>query len=140
MPGFKFIIISIDRVLLGKFWRVALSALMLSGLAACSSQECPLTIDQTTVIDKKQLDSTTYYLVKRISGWHDKTIIIELFDKKPEYDNCNENIVMPIIDDSIEMDMQIESFMINLQTKQFEIKYAKMQDASKSAPILLNFK
>lgn len=76
---------------------------------ACGDQatECPLTLDQTSIIDQKEVNGTTYYLVERISGWHEKTIIIHLFDKKPEFDKCNENIVTPIIDDSVSTDLEV---------------------------------
>ncbi len=92
---------------------------------ACGDQatECPLTLDQTSIIDQKEVDGTTYYLVERISGWHEKTIIIQLFDKKPEFDKCNENIITPIIDDSVSTDLEVKTFLIDLKSKEYVIEY-----------------
>ena len=127
--------------------RAIVILLLLSGIVACTDleqsdlkQECPLILDQTSIIDEKKHEGVTYYLVKRISGWHDKTIIIELFDKKPSYDNCNRNKFPPIIDDSIATDMSIESLEINLIKKQFEIKYSDTNKSGRIVPTILDFK
>ncbi len=112
-------------------------------IASCGDQttECPLTIEQTSIIDQKEFKGVTYYLVERISGWHEKTIIIQLFDKKPEFDKCNENVSTPIIDDSVSMDLEVKSFLINLESKQYEIEYGgDYESAKQTSKFKLNFK
>ena len=122
----------------------ALSAfLLLCLIASCNNQttECPLTLDQTSIIEQKVHNGTTYYLVERISGWHEKTFIIQLFDKKPEFDKCNENIIAPIIDDSVSTDLEIKSFLIDLESKQYEIEYGgNSKSQIQTLKFKLNFK
>lgn len=123
--------------------RVLCSVLLLCFLTSCDSKskECPLTIDQTSIIDQKEHNGTTYYLVERISGWHEKTIIIQLFDKKPEFDKCNENIITPVIDDSVSTDLEVKSFLIDLESKQYEIEYGGDSETEmQTLKFKLNFK
>jgi hypothetical protein len=62
-------------------------------MTACSEQSqdkmaCEITVDSVTIIDSMKVDDTTYYLVHRISGWRDKTEILELYSSKPVFDKC----------------------------------------------------
>lgn len=86
--------------------------------------DCSISVDSVTTIDTKSVGTVNYYLVLRISGIHDKTEILELFDQQPQYNNCNENIIPPIVADSIESDMEISSFMIDLKDRHFMIYYS----------------
>ena len=52
-------------------------------LVSCSDQSvetepCAITVDAVSIIDSLKLEDTTYLLVHRISGWSDKTEILEL--------------------------------------------------------------
>lgn len=123
--------------------RVISILIFLCVIASCGNQntECQLTLEQTSIIDQKEFKGVTYYLVERISGWHEKTIIIQLFDKKPEFDKCNENVSTPIIDDSVSIDLEVKSFLINLESKQYEIEYGgDYESAKQTSKFKINFK
>jgi hypothetical protein len=109
---------------------ILISLLLITACVGCGDSkstafsECSMSVDSVTTIDTKSVGSVNYYLVLRISGFHDKTEIIELFDQQPQYNNCNENIIPPIVSDSIASDMEISSFMIDLKEKHFVIDYS----------------
>ncbi len=90
-------------------------------LYACSKDsevkvECPLTVDTFTVLLTKQYEGKEYYLAKRISGWHEKTVIIQLFDRKPRLGECNEDLVKPIFEDSIDTEKPLEKMSVDLKS------------------------
>ena len=103
--------------------------------------ECSMSVDSVTTIDTKSVGAVNYYLVLRISGMHDKTEILELFDQQPQYNNCNENIIPPIVADSIASDMVINSFMIDLKEKYFDIDYSdKSPQPNQAKELKIQFK
>ncbi|WP_444996088.1 hypothetical protein [Aliikangiella sp. IMCC44359] len=87
-----------------------------------SNTECPITIDTVSIIDQKLYEGTHYYMVLRISGWHEKTEIIEVYDQKPQFDRCSVSITKPIIHDSLDANY-INSFLIDLEAKEFIVEY-----------------
>lgn len=106
-------------------------------LASCTQddpelQECPITIDSVTVLLTQTHNGSDYYLVKRISGWHEKTEIIQLFNQKPELDRCNEDTVKPIFEDSIETDKNLKALKADLKNEEFELIYDNGQDYSEN--------
>ena len=44
-----------------------------------------------------------YYLVHKISGWSDKTETLELFDSKPDFDNCSKSDIEALYAVTIEL-------------------------------------
>lgn len=120
------------------------SAIVFSiALASCAQddpelQECPITIDSVTVLLVQTHNGRDYYLVKRISGWHEKTEIIQLFNQKPELDRCNEDTIKPIFEDSIETDKNLIALKADLTAEEFQLIYDNVQDYSEN--ILLDLK
>lgn len=120
------------------------SAIIFSiALASCAQddselQKCPITIDSVSVLLTQTHNGRDYYLVKRISGWHEKTEIIQLYDRKPELDRCNENTIKPIFEDSIETDKSLIALKADLTTEKFELIYDNRQAYSED--ILLDLK
>lgn len=103
--------------------------------------ECSMSVDSVSTIDTKSVGAVNYYLVLRISGMHDKTEILELFDQQPQYNNCNENIIPPIVADSIASDMEIKSFMIDLKDKHFVVDYTdKSPQPNQAEKLKIEFK
>ncbi len=99
------------------------------GLTSCSDDAdsnapCPLTVDTVKVLQTKELNGTKYFLVKRITGWHDKVIVVQLFDKQPELGPCNEDIVMPVFEDSIETDESSVTLRADIKNKEYKFVYA----------------
>lgn len=114
-----------------KFITLLIITLVSAFCVSCGKQEieCPIILDQVSIIDQQDFNGTTYYLVERISGWHEKTIIIELFDQKPEFDRCNESIMKPIVDELVSTDLEVKSFSIDLEKRQYEIDYGGQSES-----------
>jgi len=121
---------------------------LISTAISCSEQvdessaeaECAITVDSTSIVDTSVHNDKTWYLVLRISGWHDKTEIVQLFDKKPRLDHCNRDLVAPVIEDSIAHDLSIKSFRIDLKNKEFVIDYIEIPaDTGREMDIKLVF-
>ena len=99
---------------------------LLASVASCSKDvenECPITIDTTETLLSTTHHGKKYYLVKRISGWQDKTEIIQLFDQAPKLGKCNEDLVPPIFEDSLEHDKALARITANLKTDTFQLFY-----------------
>ena len=90
---------------------------------ASEAEECPITIDRVSILDHLQYEGRTYYLVYRISGWHDKTEILELHDGKPEFDRCSRSIFKPIYGDLLETDQTITHVYLNVKAGELDIQY-----------------
>ncbi len=60
---------------------------------------------------------------------------------KPEFDKCNENASTPIIDDSVSIDIEVKSFLINLESKRYEVEYGGDSEIEmQTSKFKLNFK
>ncbi|MBL1433712.1 MAG: hypothetical protein COB94_009785 [Gammaproteobacteria bacterium] len=61
-------------------------------ITACGQNKCGFGIniaaDQLRLADTINDNNKTYYLYTRTTGWTDKTIFFELYDKEPEFDQC----------------------------------------------------
>ncbi len=97
-------------------------------IASCSDQdaevdECSITVDSVEIIDSKVFDDKSYYLVHRISGWHDKVEILELYDEKPVFDTCSKPSVEPIDGDSLEMNKSVSHVFLNIKERKLHVVY-----------------
>lgn len=116
---------------LSRLKKLTLCSSLIFSLCACSKDsekiaECPPTIDTVEILLTKHHKDKEYYLVERISGWHDKTTIIQLFDKKPHFGECNEDLVKPIFEDSIELEKSLAKISIDLNNKQYKLVYGDL--------------
>ncbi len=102
-------------------------ALILISCTDSKEKACPLTIDSVEIVDTKMYEGKTYALVRRITGWHDKVEVLQLFDQEPKLDDCRRDLVKPIIEDSLERDLAIVDFVINLEKRTFEFRYEKTE-------------
>ncbi|PCH59950.1 MAG: hypothetical protein COC05_05725, partial [Gammaproteobacteria bacterium] len=59
-------------------------------ITACDPYGCSFDIagDQLRLADTINDNNKTYYLYTRTTGWNDKIVFFELYDKKPEFDEC----------------------------------------------------
>jgi len=61
-------------------------------ITACGQNECGFGIhiagDQLKLADTINDNNKTYYLYTRTTGWQEKTVFFELYDQKPEFDQC----------------------------------------------------
>jgi hypothetical protein len=123
-----------------KYFVVLAFMLFVVNLISCSdsSSSCPLTVDTVEILQTKEFEGTKYYLVKRITGWHDKVIVIQLFNRQPKLDPCNKDIVMPIFEDSIEMDKSSVKLLADIKNNKYEFIYG--DKLSSDHPITLEFK
>ena len=97
--------------------------LLFSCFDADEDNSCSITIDSVNIIDSVSTKNKTYYLVYRISGWSDKTEILELYDKKPTFDHCSNSNIEPVFGDSLELTKIVSHVYLNLNQNNFEIKY-----------------
>ena len=65
----------------------------------------------------------TYYLVHRISGWSDKTEILELYNVKPHFNHCSISQVDPLYGDSLALSKTIAHVYLNTQENKLDIEY-----------------
>lgn len=59
----------------------------------------------------------------RISGWSDKTEILELYDAEPIFDHCSKSNIEPVYGDSLEMSQTIIHVYLDTKKKQLDIVY-----------------
>lgn len=85
---------------------------------------CELTIDTVSIIDQRKVADVTYYLVLRISGWHDKTESLELYDAKPGFDQCAKSNVEPIDGDSLDLEKPVSHIYLDSKNKLLYIEYS----------------
>jgi len=82
-----------------------------------------MTVDTVNIIDEKVVGNNKYYLVLRISGWHDKSEIVELYNEKPSFDLCSISDVEPVYGDSLELDKTVTHLYLDVETKSLNIEY-----------------
>ncbi len=74
--------------------------------ASCSDSNsvsrCSLTSDSVSITSSLSVEEKTYYLVYRISGWHEKIESFELYGTEPSFDNCGESTIAPLFGESID--------------------------------------
>ncbi len=58
--------------------------------AGCDYNDCSFDIagDQLRLADSIEQNNKTYYLYTRTTGWQEKVIYFELYDKEPSFDQC----------------------------------------------------
>ncbi len=122
-----------NTVVSKQFRKVSFSLILLLGVLSCTQgdnnkEECPITIDSVTTLLTQTYNEREYYLVKRISGWHEKTEIIQLFDQLPILNKCNEDTIPPIFEDSIEIDKSLIQLSADIKNNIFELIYAESGD------------
>lgn len=86
-------------------------------------QVCAITVDSVSIIDSLVSDGTNYFLVYRVSGWNDKTEILELYDSRPIFDHCAISNVEPVDGDSLEMSKLISNVFLNTKDNTIDIVY-----------------
>lgn len=101
-------------------------------LVACSDDtsqldECPITIDTVSIVDTKVVDGISYYLVHRVSGWSDKTEILELYVKKPTFDHCSKSNIDPVFGDSLPLTMKISHIYLDAINNSLKFEYDEGQ-------------
>jgi hypothetical protein len=114
-------------------FKLQYSVLFLFIIISCSEQNiesepCAITIDSVSIIDTRKVGDISYYLVHRISGWNDKTEILELYDSKPEFDHCSKANIKPIFGDSLELTLPVRHVFFNTKEKLLEIEYKEERE------------
>lgn len=108
--------------------KIFVTMFMMVLLMACSDsgskpKVCDAPVDTVSIINELKVDTAVYYLVHRVTGWHDKSEIIELYDRKPTFNNCAKSDIEPVFGDSLDLDSTVSHIYLNLKTKQLNIKY-----------------
>lgn len=122
-------------------WLTIGLGLIFISILGCSNdeKECPPIVDSVSIIDQSSLNDNSYYLVLRITGFQDKTEILQLFNQKPLFDSCNESQTKPLIEDSLE-DYAIKDFSVDLTLAKFLIEYDTQHEASNRQSLKLKIK
>jgi len=107
---------------------VAAVAVAVLSLRACWNADlehrCPLTTDSVSIVDALSTNNTDYHLVLRISGWHDKVEILELYDQLPTFDQCRGSTTPMLYGESLELSQTVKQIYLVPQQQRFEIDYA----------------
>ena len=61
-----------------------------------------LTSDSVAIIDILPVNRQKYYLVYRVSGWHDKIESFELYNTQPIFNICGKSTIQPLFGESID--------------------------------------
>jgi len=70
--------------------KASIIVLFYFSITACDPNDCHFDIagDQLRLADTINDNNKTYYLYTRTTGWNDKIVFFELYDQKPEFDEC----------------------------------------------------
>lgn len=111
-------------------------------VSACTSPDldCEGTNgDILKVVDQQLHGETNYFLARRISGFQDKVISLELYDIAPNFDECSKSQYSPIFANSADYDDRpITGLKVNEINQTFEIIYGAVGE--KEGIIKLVFK
>jgi len=110
--------------------------------SACTSQEldCEVTNgDVLKVVDQQSHNEIHYFLVHRISGFQDKVVSLELYDREPDFDKCNKSDYSTIFANSVDYDDRpITGLKVNITKQEFQVSYGDVGE--KEGAIKLIFK
>lgn len=113
------------------FIKIVILLTVTSFLFGCSdstTHECFIR-DQVTLLDEQHINGESYFLVLRIGGWHEKIEHLELYDKAPEFSDCNLSKFDPIDAQSLELNNQYVAD-VYLKNKKLHIIYQTGDDNS----------
>lgn len=110
--------------------KIIASSILMMLIVACSdssdqTKACEAPVDSVSIISNLTVNGTTYYLVRRVAGWHDKVEILELYNQMPIFDQCAKSHVESIFGDSLELDSTVSHVYLNPITKKLNITYIK---------------
>ena len=99
---------------------VVIAAMLLS---ACSDNtpDCFIS-DQATLLDERKIKGDQYFLVLRITGWHDKVESLELYNIKPEFGDCGKSKTKYIDEHSLQLENQFVS-KVRVKDTKLQITY-----------------
>lgn len=114
---------------------LALACLACSPKGEPLNSECPPILDTVETLLTQAYEGKNYVVVKRITGWHDKTVIIQLFDQSPRLGQCREDLVTPVFEDSIEQDKPLLKLKADIVNNDYSFVYGN--DDATPAPFTL---
>ena len=126
--------------------KLFLGITLFMALISCSDNgaekdACPLIIDSVAIIDSMKQGDVTYYLVHRIAGWHDKTEILELYNRKPIFDHCSRSNIEPIYGNALEVEQAVSHVYLNIKDGVLELVYKDgVSDKTHNAGLKLELK
>ena len=74
-------------------------AVLMTGLTGCQPVSCPgdfLGQDQLSLLDTIDMSGTNYHLYARQTGFQEKLVFLELYDRGPVFDECEHANVDPV--------------------------------------------
>lgn len=105
---------------------LVVGAVVLSACTERASQaegDCPITLDSVYTLDTLEHGEAAYYLILRVAGWHDKTEVLQLFDRQPSFDQCNRNTISPVFDDSLDPNLAVDALLVDPVNDEYSIRY-----------------
>jgi hypothetical protein len=107
------------------------SAVLVSGCSDSTTPGCFVS-DEVTLLDERRINSERYYLVLRVTGWQDKVEFLELYDKQPEFGDCNRSKFAPIDAQDLALNNQYVSEVV-LKNRKLQIIYKSGKDKTHPA-------
>lgn len=102
-------------------------------ISSCSEKGCEdLVLDTIKFHDTITTDERTYYLYSRTTGWQEKVVFFELYEKEPTFNKCTDSTIKPIFARAFD-DTEEQPYIknITLQPKRLEklkITYTKNKE------------
>ena len=93
---------------------------------------CDMVVPTISILDKKLVDGKTYYLVRKITGSHDKLDELVLYDKNPNFDMCSQSEVASIYseivyDTEIDDNLVVSNVYLNPKKNKLDIEFFRKE-------------
>ncbi|OMH28467.1 hypothetical protein [Motiliproteus sp. MSK22-1] len=116
---------------------VSISAALVLGLLSFISYmyltkdnyiKCNMIVPTISVLDKKSVNGKTYYLVRKITGSHDKLDELVLYDKNPNFDSCAQSKIVSVYSEIVydtesDDNLVVSNVYLNSKKNELDIKF-----------------
>ena len=112
---------------------IALLSLAILVLSACGKNDCDeVILDSVKFHDTTVYSESTYYLYSRTTGFHEKVVFFEVYDREPEFNKCRNANITPVFarafDDSEEQPYLKELIFQPDSPEKLKIIYTKNKE------------
>jgi hypothetical protein len=106
-------------VLVIRFFILIITVVITAACSDPSSNQC-ITVDAL----KELYKSDRYSVYQRISGFQDKSCIIEVYQGQPRFDRCSVPSTAPVFEDSIDTEGHIQSITYLIKDRSIQVEYS----------------
>jgi len=88
--------------LIMKIKRMIFLVFIVTNLVACSSEIDCFTADSVELVKTIETEGSDYSIYLRVSGFHEKAALYELYKGKPTFDVCGRSNILAISEDAVD--------------------------------------